>query len=181
MNCCVCKTADLQPTTLETNLPARTCPTCQGIWLSSEEYLHWLAQHGNLPEKPPAGDAPPPQDVPQAKICPECGHILRRYKIGHDLTFHLDRCNHCNGVWLDKNEWDVLKSHNLHDDLNLMFTNVWQMQVQQEEKQQFFEAMYTQKYGTADYAEIRRIREWLYNHPRGMELLAFLTDKAPYR
>ena len=65
-------------------------------------------------------------EVKELKLCPDCGHIMARYKIFPDTAFYIDRCRNCNGIWLDQNEWDVLIDRNLHDNLNEFFTRPWQ-------------------------------------------------------
>jgi hypothetical protein len=44
------------------------------------------------------------------RICPECGIILARYRIGHGMSFQLDYCRRCNGVWFDRQEWDDVRA-----------------------------------------------------------------------
>jgi hypothetical protein len=41
--------------------------------------------------------------------------------------------------------------------------------------------MYLDRFGTADYQRIRDIRAWLQGHPNGGSLLAYLTDRDPYK
>jgi hypothetical protein len=41
--------------------------------------------------------------------------------------------------------------------------------------------MYLGKFGAADYERIQEIRAWLQTHPNGGGLLAYLTDRDPYR
>jgi Zn-finger nucleic acid-binding protein len=33
------------------------------------------------------------------------------------LSFAIEHCGQCEGVWLDKDEWTALKGRSLHDDL----------------------------------------------------------------
>ncbi|MFW6357853.1 MAG: zf-TFIIB domain-containing protein [Chroococcales cyanobacterium] len=181
MKCPVCKTVDLNPITLEKHLAAHTCKHCEGNWISSEDYWQWLDQHGtSLAEKPPEVffDI---EDTEKAKLCPNCQRILVKYKVGHGVNFFIDQCGHCNGIWLDKHEWDALKTRNLHDEIHHFFTQQWQKEVRKSEMKRNLSQLYEQKFGKADYAEVKRIRSWLENHPQRLALLAFINDEDPYQ
>lgn len=165
---------------LDRGLPAHHCKDCEGNWISSSAYWYWLEQQGvNLAENA-APASMSVMDNQQAKLCPECGTIMIMYRVGHQLDFTLDQCGSCNGVWFDKNEWEGLKSHNLHDDIHLIFTAPWQNQVQAEERRSAFENIYIKKFGEADYAELVRLRAWLRSQSKQQEMIAFLIADNPY-
>ena len=115
MNCPICKYDGLKTTEIEANLFAEVCAKCAGKWISSKNYYSWLESHGsNLPEIPADRDAE--MTIPQfelARLCPADRRILIKYKVGHNIPFTVDRCGNCAGIWLDKNEWETLKSRNL--------------------------------------------------------------------
>jgi Zn-finger nucleic acid-binding protein len=117
----------------------------------------------------------------QASLCPDCGRILRRYKIWPDILFYLDRCGGCNGVWLDQAEWQTLGQRNQYHCLHLFFTEPWQRRLREEETRRRFEKIYKDKFGATDYERIKEIRIWLDAHPQGAALLADLLDNEPYR
>jgi len=122
MNCSVCKTTVMTRISLDENLPAHACGLCGSIYLSSGEYWAWLEQHQCQSPGQPENIVPLiPVEYDQAKICPTCGHLLLRYKIGHEIDFMLDHCGQCNGVWFDKHEWNVLKRKQLHRQIHKMF------------------------------------------------------------
>jgi Zn-finger nucleic acid-binding protein len=180
--CPVCKETELSRSFLETGLPAYECGQCDGIWVSANEYLAWQRTQAATSTEEVSLDTPLPiSDTRVAILCPDCDHILRRYKISPDLEFHLNRCGHCNGVWFDQNEWQMLKSRNLHHQVNTFFTEPWQRKLREEEMRRRFEKMYREKFGAEDYARIKEIRAWLVEHSQGMSLLAYLTDQDPYR
>ena len=120
MDCPACGTHGISAIELEENLNGYICSACEGIWVKGYQYWKWLKTHGSiLPEKPADFSADVPvADSRQAKICIECGHVLLRNKVGHGIPFYLDRCSACGGIWFDKNEWEVLKSRNLHDEIH---------------------------------------------------------------
>jgi Zn-finger nucleic acid-binding protein len=180
MKCPVCKTTELTQINLEDKLPANGCGQCGGKWLSSFRYYEWLQFHGStLPEKPYEGPPLAIAERQDAKLCPECRRILVRYAVGHGTNLTLDHCGSCNGVWLDTNEWEALKGRNLHDEIHLIFTRDWQTQVRKEERKKHLDAIYARHFGT-DYEEIKRVRQWLDQHPERGRIVAFLTDSDPF-
>jgi Zn-finger nucleic acid-binding protein len=108
-----------------------------------------------------------------------CPHLIK-YEIGHGETFLLDHCSSCNGVWFDRNEWQTPKGDKLHDKIHLIFTKPWQSEIRREAARLHFESLYESRFGTADYLELKRVREWIGNHPKRDAVLAFLDDPDPY-
>ncbi len=181
--CPVCKVS-LTSVLLEENLPANHCPECEGHWISSEEYYAWLETQDevSMPSINVDGTLPlPVRDNNKALICPDCGKILRRFKIAPDIEFHLDRCGGCNGVWFDKNEWEVLRLKELHHNLHSFFTEGWQDKLKGEEMKRRYEALYLEKFGQDDYEKIKEMRVWLDARDSKNQLIAYLTDKSPYQ
>jgi Zn-finger nucleic acid-binding protein len=182
MKCPVCKDDLLQPTTLRDGLPAYQCGQCKGIWISSNPYLAWLKTQGPLvPEKLTADASLPTWDTQALKLCADCGHILTRFSVLPNVRFYLDRCGHCNGVWFDKDEWDVLVAQNLYDKVNLLFTKPWQAKVHDEEAKAMLDKLYREKFGEADYARLKEIAGWLRAHPQRAMLVAYLQAQDPYK
>jgi hypothetical protein len=68
----------------------------------------------------------------------------------------------------------------LHDEVHKVFTASWQNHARKEERKRNLERIYLNRFGSKDYMEINRIREWICLHPRRQELLAFLNDVDPY-
>jgi Zn-finger nucleic acid-binding protein len=184
-NCPICK-IQLNRTLLDKNLPAYKCSNCDGIWISSNEYLSWLSPYNILSVEEididRDFDTPyPKSDHDQAILCPDCGRFLRRFEIWPNIEFYLDRCSTCNGIWFDRNEWQTLQSQNLHNKVNMFFTEAWQAKLRNEEMRQRFEEMFLELFGQADYQKIKEIRAWLTQNPNGDRLLAYLTDRDPYK
>lgn len=184
-NCPMCKQARLQAGALDDELPVNECQKCGGAWLRANEYARWLRKQKPgtyyLSRIEGRNISLLIQDSNQAALCPDCGHFLRRYRIGARVAFHLDRCNHCNGVWFDRNEWHALKAADLHDEVNQIFTQPWQEHIQHEDSASRLQAMYLARFGGEDYAKIQELRAWLQDHPRRSMLLAYLADDDPYR
>lgn len=181
MNCPACKVSGMKIVELEENLSAKACKKCGGYWIPYSNYQKWLDRYGDtLPEKSAADPDLPVEDSQEAKLCPECGRILRKYKIGYDIKFHLEHCGNCHGIWFDKNEWEVLKSRNLHDQLHEFFTAAWQKKIRGEEFREKLEKIYSDKFGREDYEKIKDIKEWIDSHEQRSIILAFLSEKDPY-
>lgn len=195
MNCPACKNIGLNLVTLEQELPASNCPTCGGNWITSAQYWTWLEkrppQQLQTPPMPLA-----PMDSKGAKLCPECGGILIRHKVGPEHGFAVEQCGRCQGFWLDKNEWEALKACGLHDQLHVVLSGEWQNQTRREEyarkverqqqaareeHQRKTQEHYAQRFGPEVYAEAERIRAWLAQQPHRAALLAYLSDDDPYR
>lgn len=176
MKCPVCKNYALAVKELEQNLSSQQCPNCNGRWIGSFQYWKWRDASGkSLTENSSSGGSElQVMDSSKAKLCPECGHILRRYPIGHDIAFGLDRCGNCGGIWFDQNEWETLKKQNLHNDVHKIFSEIWQRQLRDLEHQASMEAFYKDKFGPNDYPKALDIKNWIDTHPNNIALRAFL-------
>lgn len=178
MNCPICQTSVLAPYQLNPQLTSQKCGQCGGQWISSFEFWKWLqTDHARQPAAAPtptlsASDS----GAAAARICPECGHILGKYRVGHSLNFSLERCGNCGGTWFDRNEWEILESGELRDKIHLIFSAAWQQQVRTEDRARHLQKLFVEKIGQKDFAEIRRVREWLSQHPYRRELRAYLDS-----
>ena len=175
MICPVCKDYRLVAEEVEQGLVSRDCPSCKGRWIGSYHYWKWHEVSGkSLAAVPPQDEALSVDDSTGAKLCPECGHFLRRYPVGRGVDFGLDRCGNCGGMWFDRNEWETLKSRSLHDDVHKIFSEIWQRQIRDEARQAAMEAFYKDKFGDDDYQKAIAIKHWLNAHPHASTLRAFL-------
>lgn len=181
MKCPVCKTVVLAAAEIETNLTASVCENCQGKWVAANDYAVWLtAQGANLPEKAAPELNAEVDKFEAARICPNCKHILLKYKVGHETSFLLDRCNDCGGMWFERDEWETLRKRNLHDDLQEIFLDSWQETVRRKESKKSLEKLYREKFGAEDYDRIISFKTWLDAHERKNEIRAFLNDDNPF-
>ena len=179
MNCPHCSDERLFTNTLEENLVSMECPGCAGHWIESYQYWKWLDAHGkDLPEKPEKETANlDVLDGDHARICPECCQILARHKVGHGIDFYLDRCRNCGGFWFDKNEWEVLKSRNLHDNAHFIFSRSWQYQLLREGQESQRARWFVEKFGEEKYGEIKRFKHWLQTEEHHSAVIGFLSEK----
>jgi Zn-finger nucleic acid-binding protein len=182
MKCPICKLDTLASIQLQDGPPAYRCGRCEGIFLSSAQYWEWLKSQKDLEPEIPLDDT----DVVRAdesgpRICPSCGHLLTRFKVWPDVPFFLDSCGHCNSIWLDKNEWQTLQEHHLHNRLNLFLTRPWQEKIRAAEAHHRLDTFYRQRFGDSDYARIQEIRAWLTAHKERAAFLAYLASEDPYK
>ena len=181
MKCPVCKSTELVSAELDENLTSLNCPDCGGNWIRGAEYWKWVENHGSdLAERLHYTESLSLAEPGLPIDCPECRFRMVKFLVGRGLSFTLDHCEGCKGIWLDRNEWEALKKRNLHDDLNLMFTGFWQKEAQRALRKKRMEEIYTSRFGADDYTEIKRIRWWLETKTNREELLAFLIDKEPF-
>lgn len=174
--CPVCTPAQLlRLQILEPGLHVRGCPRCGGHWIRLADYWRWRADKGTgAPEKSPGRSTTAAKEATGLRRCPDDGQPLSRYRVGKGIAFTLERCGNCEGVWLDGNEWEVLRRRGLHDDLHRVFTDDWQREAGRTEKQQQAEAALMRALTPADYARIREVKAWIDSHPLRAELYGVL-------
>lgn len=107
-------------------------------------------------------------------LCPECGRFLTRYGVATGSPLRLNRCHTCAGVWLDKGEYEELEQLGLAHRMHFIFSEPWQAELSRQRQHRAYEDLLLEKLGQADFAEIRRIKQWLASHRFRGEMLAFL-------
>ncbi len=170
----------LEPVAIEPGFGAMRCAGSGGLWIRPAQYWTWRegAEAYLTEHLPSLGADEPGCDSGAGKRCPEDGYFLIRHRVGHGLDFHVDRCGHCGGIWLDRGEWDALKRESLHNDLHLIFTSAWQAQVRWQLLREAQEQRLTARLGPADHEELNRITKWVMNHPQRHMILAHLHHHA---
>lgn len=178
MDCPVDRHA-LRHTQLEDGLQAFECPECTGRWLRFGEYLTWRERNPeDTPEVPPELvpdlGAAPESGFSGVRRCPDCDYLLTRFRVGHGVPFMLDRCGHCNGIWMDHAEWETLRARGLHDNLHEMFDPLWQRAARNEAQRDATEAQFARRLGADTMWRTREFGAWLSKHPKRSEILAYL-------
>lgn len=112
-------------------------------------------------------------------LCPDTGSLMQRYRMSARHHHRLDYSAAVGGIWLDKGEWDLLKSEGLAGSLNALVTDHWQRKLKNTSAREAFTTLYEGKFGE-DYAKIREIRQWLSAHPRKADVRAYLLAADPY-
>lgn len=164
---------------IESGLEVYQCPKSGGLWIPLQSYLAWKER-----QLPPAaapteiGSPVIPDDSRQRPlICPESGRLLLRYRVGHGLPFHVDRSPATGGVWLDKGEWEALKSRGLHISLHLIFTASYQRQVRSSEYVQSMTDTFRERIGATDFAKVTEFGAWIAHHPRRRDICCYLLNR----
>lgn len=178
MQCPLCKKHTMDTLDLAPDLTGSACSECSGVWLDRAKYYAWRAKHPcDLPEtNTPAQLAV--SDTHKAKICPQCGRLMLPYRVGHGLSFSIDYCEACGGVWCDRGEWDAIKAKNLHDNLHDIVSQHWQAAVRQAEVQESIEQTYARHLGP-NYAKAKELKAWVRGQAQKAIILAYLADTKP--
>lgn len=173
--CPVCSDA-LGNREIDTDLFASSCDKCGGMWLGAMQYENWRQKQAKGLDEKPADQSVQltSGETPGARFCPQCKYVLMKYKVGHQTGFSLNRCGNCAGIWFDKNEWEILKSRNLHERVHMVFSQAWQSAVRAEQHRNAMDEFWRNELGDKDLTEIRRIKDWLAKHPKSAELYAYL-------
>ena len=161
---------------IEPGLSAYTCPKSGGVWIPLQRYLAWKEHNKNEESQLPIGYQPVTADDSnrRALICPESGHLLIRYRVGHGLSFHVDLSPVSGGVWLDKGEWEALKGKGLHIELNLIFTASYQRQIRTAEHKDALEQTFGDRIGGEDFRKVAAFKGWLAEHPKRRDICCYL-------
>jgi len=179
MNCPICPNTPLTTKLLESELSAMTCPTCSGNFISTENYGHWHDSRTEAHASDQSTKEPltltSTEPAPKPKHCPNCNAPLFPYRVDQDLPFRIDRCSHCQGIWLDGNEWEILKSRGLAINLPRLFTDPYQHALQRAERKQLHETNLRARFGDADYDRAREFKAWLDTHPERPAIIAYLS------
>jgi Zn-finger nucleic acid-binding protein len=169
----------MQVREIEPGLTAYECPQSGGFWIPLSAYTAWQEKHLSLNTVPSAPITPVQDDSGRrALVCPESGRLLLRYRVGHGLPFHVERSPATGGVWLDKGEWEALKSKGLHTSLHLIFTAGYQRQVRSAEYDQSLTETFRDRIGATDFARVSEFGEWLAEHPKRRDICCYLMERA---
>ena len=179
MNSSAVSNTPMQSREIEPGLLVYECPVSGGLWIPLQPYLTWKEQQPDAPIPSAANEptsAPTEESKPRALICPESGKLLLRYRVGHGLPFHIDRSPATGGVWLDKGEWEALKSKGLHTSLHLICTAGYQRTIRTTEYSETLTETFRDRIGPADFAKVTAFAEWLAQHPKGRDICCYLMD-----
>jgi Zn-finger nucleic acid-binding protein len=176
--CPQCADSPLVHAMLEENLPAYSCGRCFGTLVSLAVYRAWRENtgRGRLPATPAAVADTDPVDSLTAKKCPKCRSLMSKYRISAQKTNRLDYCPHCDEVWLDDGEWQLVEGLALAGDFARLFTQAWQNSVRGDITESM-EADRLRALLGADFERVEELRAWIQAHPRKLEILARLARR----
>lgn len=175
--CPQCSDSTLVHTMLAENLAAYGCGTCLGTLVSLVSYRAWrespAGRHAmkDVPTAQPDVDA---QDSVGAKNCPKCRSLMSKYRISAARRNRLDYCPHCEEVWLDDGEWQLVESLVTSGEFAKVFTQAWQRHLRADVSQAMEEQRLRELLGE-DYERVARFAEWLNAQPAKQEIVARLA------
>lgn len=169
----------MERVTLEGGLSAFRCCETGGHYITLEQYWRWRNRAGEDPaEDNPGGESIPVSEYDDAiKICPECGMLMTRYRVGRGLPFRVDR-SVTGGVWLDAGEWEALRAGGLHRNLHLVFTAPWQRAIRDAEAVAGEDRRLRERLGDEFFSRLGAVRDEIWSHPSGAEALAYLQRRS---
>ncbi len=172
MNCTQCKGYRLAPVSIDEGLVAAACPKCEGVLLPLINYRYWIDQNIDV-DKGDLDDVVV-EDVGKAKLCPKCSRLMTKFQIGAESNNKIELCSYCDEVWLDKGEWQLLKSQDNHTKLPSIFTDAWQRNIRIEKQKENLKEHYRQQLSPDDFDKLDVFKEWLDQHPNKHQLRQYL-------
>ena len=170
---------EMVETEIEPGLKVFVCPASGGMWIPLQAFLTWketrVKETTPLP-KDYVFDLPNTSKR-NALICPDSGRLLNRFQVGRGLDFHIEQSPSTGSVWLDRGEWDALKSKGLHAEMNLISTPSYQRQVREEEYEKELKETFRDRIG-ADFGKVTEFKKWLKGHPKRRDICVFLADES---
>jgi Zn-finger nucleic acid-binding protein len=175
--CPQCDHSVLVHTLLTDNLAGYSCGKCLGTLVSLVAYRAWresAAGRDALSATPVASADVDPPDTVGAKKCPKCRSLMSKYRIQADKTNRLDYCPHCEEIWLDDGEWQLVEGLVAAGDFAKVFTQAWQYAVRAGVNSAMEEQRLRELLGN-DYQRVVEFADWLRSQPARNEILARLA------
>ena len=161
---------------LTEGLAGYSCGRCLGTLVSLVAYRAWRerADERGLPTPPPAIIDTAAADSTGAKKCPKCRSLMSKYRISAERANRLDYCPHCEEIWLDDGEWQLVESLVMSGEFSKVFTQAWQYSVRAGITGAMEEQRLRELLG-ADYGRFEEFARWLAKQPAKHEILAQLA------
>jgi Zn-finger nucleic acid-binding protein len=176
--CPQCDHSILVHTLLTEGLAGHSCGKCLGTLVSLVAYRAWRehAARGPLRETPPATPEADAPDSIGAKKCPKCRSLMSKYRISAEKTNRLDYCPHCEEIWLDDGEWELVEGLVTAGEFTKVFTQAWQYAVRSGVSRAMEEQRLRELLG-GDYERVAQFSAWLEAQPAKAEILARLAAR----
>ena len=167
-------------------LGAHRCSTCHGSWIRSEDYQVWQQPQTDPSFEVDSLAVPINQDISyqpsrydsRAGLCPSCGFYLVRRRITlKQVTFFIERCPGCKGIWCDDGEWEMLDKLGLSAHVPLLFTDEWQSHVRVAEADYRERIATAEKLGPEISEKLFALAKLLEEHPNGDFGVAYLMRR----
>ncbi|WNO09141.1 hypothetical protein [Teredinibacter sp. KSP-S5-2] len=176
MDCPQCKGYQLEPSELEVGLIACRCAKCEGALLPLMNYRYWNDNNLNVESEPSTTTMV--EDNTQAKLCPKCQRMMTKFKISAESGNKIELCTGCDEAWLDKGEWQLLKSLDVQNKLPSIFTDAWQRNIRLKQQEKSLNSHYEEKLGTEAFEKICNFKEWMEKQPDRGEIIQYLITKV---
>jgi Zn-finger nucleic acid-binding protein len=163
-------------TLLTEGLAGYSCGKCLGTLVSLVAYRAWR-EGGSacamraMPAAVP--DAEPPDSL-GAKKCPKCRSLMSKYRINSERINRLDYCPHCEEIWLDDGEWELVEGLVIAGEFTKVFTQAWQYAVRSGITSAMEEQRLRELLGT-DYSRVTQFAAWLETQPAKQEIIQALA------
>jgi Zn-finger nucleic acid-binding protein len=176
--CPQCADSPLVHMMLAEGLAGYCCGNCLGTLVSLVTYRAWRERAGShpLPEALPVIADSVPADSIGAKKCPKCRSVMSKYRISRDKTNRLDYCPHCEEIWLDDGEWQLVESLVASGEFTKVFTQAWQYALRTNLTDAMEEHRLRELLGE-DHERVMRFAEWLKDRPERGKILAHLARR----
>lgn len=162
---------------LTENLAAYSCGKCLGTLVSLVSYRAWRESEAGRRLRRDAAPAVADIDAADstgAKKCPKCRSLMSKYRVTADKSNRLDYCAHCEEIWLDDGEWQLVEGLVASGDFARIFTQAWQHAVRAGLSHAMEEHRLRDLLG-GDYERVVQFAEWLQSQPNRQEILARLA------
>lgn len=182
MKCTSCDAGNLVPAYLENLFLVHSCTHCGGSLIFLKDYLRWLESNpenlnADTKESCALADA---EDQKKALLCPVTGKLMRKFRITAGSDHRLDLSGEVNAIWIDKGEWELLRSAGLGGKLNQIFTSSWQQKVRDANSREVLHSWYEREFGE-HFEAIEAFRERIAGLDNRAEIIAYLVDEDPYQ
>lgn len=180
MYCPTCRNRMLRPSKLAPGLPGFSCNSCGGNLIEILSYRMWSEQKPAENVKKNLYPKNSPEDSKQTLVCPKCNKLMTKFLISGTTLNKIDLCGNCGRFWLDGGEWSLLECLDLENDITRIFNEPWQKSIRKDISDKVTEDKYKSLIGEADYSKLINILDWIKNHPKKDEIIAYLCNPAKY-
>jgi len=175
--------ATLVRTELLPGLIAHRCPTSGGIWIDTIAYWDWVKAQPGFPEPSVSFESPVPasidDDSDQPLISPRSGRLMRKCKAGSGLGFRID-FDPSSGFWLDRDEYETLRSHSLHDELHLICSPAYQRELVRMQTTRAEQQRFEQRLGAEACERISAFADWITRSPNHAAAMTYLMNRIEH-
>lgn len=170
-------TRSLVRTEIMPGLVGHACPTTGGIWIDLVQYWDWFRTQPGFPKPVASFESPVPIDIEDdhdgPMLSPRTGRMMRKCRAGSGLGFRID-FEPSSGFWLDKGEFESLRNHNLHDELHLICSPEYQLELVRLRSGQAEQSRFEKRLGVEHCERIRTFASWLVQLPDDSVAMAYL-------